>query len=131
METPVLTRRRLLSLAAATPAALVAARTLEPRPTLAQTSTTSTTSTTPASATYPHTLPPLPYAFDALEPHIDAQTMQIHHDRHHQTYVTNLNNALKDKPALQAMSAEDLIRNLDKLPDDVKNAVRNNAGGHV
>jgi Fe-Mn family superoxide dismutase len=125
METPVLTRRHLLSLAAATPAALLAARTLEPRRALAQ------TSTTPAGANYPHTLPPLPYAFDALEPHIDAQTMQIHHDRHHQTYVTNLNNALKDKPALQSMSAEDLIRNLDKLPDDVKNAVRNNGGGHV
>ncbi len=77
------------------------------------------------------TLPPLPYAFDALEPNIDAQTMEIHHDRHHNTYVTNLNNAIAGDAALEAMSALDLIQNLDKVPEDKRMAVRNNGGGHV
>jgi Fe-Mn family superoxide dismutase len=76
-------------------------------------------------------LPALPYAFDALEPHIDAQTMQIHHDRHHQTYVTNLNNALKDHPDLAAMSVEDLIKDLSRVPESARTAVRNNGGGHA
>lgn len=75
-------------------------------------------------------LPPLPYAFDALEPTIDARTMEIHHDKHHQAYVTNLNNAIAGNAALEAMSLEDLIRNLDKVPDDKRAAVRNNGGGH-
>ncbi len=78
-----------------------------------------------------HTLPPLPYAFDALEPHIDALTMQIHHDRHHQTYVTNLNNALKDAPDMQSKSAEQLIKDIESVPDAIKMAVRNNGGGHL
>ncbi len=76
-------------------------------------------------------LPPLPYAFNALEPHIDAMTMEIHHDRHHGTYVTNLNTALEKHPDLQNHSAEDLIKGLDKLPEDIRTAVRNNGGGHV
>ncbi|CAN5752253.1 superoxide dismutase [soil metagenome] len=76
-------------------------------------------------------LPPLPYANDALEPHIDAQTMEIHHDRHHNTYVTNLNAAVEGNADLEAMSPEDLIRNLDKVPEDKRTAVRNNGGGHV
>lgn len=76
-------------------------------------------------------LPPLPYAYDALEPHIDTQTMQIHHDKHHATYVTNLNNALKDQADLQAKSAEDLIKDLNAIPESIRTAVRNNAGGHV
>jgi Fe-Mn family superoxide dismutase len=78
-----------------------------------------------------HQLPPLPYDFAALEPHIDAQTMQIHHGKHHQAYVNNLNAALEKHPELQGKSAEDLIRNLAAVPDDIRGAVRNNGGGHV
>jgi Fe-Mn family superoxide dismutase len=76
-------------------------------------------------------LPPLPYDYSALEPHIDTQTMQIHHDKHHGTYVTNLNNAIAGNADLEAMSAEDLIKNLDRVPEDKRTAVRNNGGGHV
>ena len=78
-----------------------------------------------------HQLPPLPYDFGALEPHIDAQTMQIHHDKHHGTYVTNLNAAVEKHPELGSKSAEDLIKNLNAVPEDVRAAVRNNGGGHV
>jgi Fe-Mn family superoxide dismutase len=77
------------------------------------------------------TLPPLPYANDALEPHIDAQTMEIHHDRHHNTYVTNLNNAIDGVAEVEGLSAEELIKNLDKVPEAKRTAVRNNGGGHV
>jgi Fe-Mn family superoxide dismutase len=77
-----------------------------------------------------HELPTLPYAFDALEPHIDAQTMQIHHGKHHQTYVTNLNNALASHPDLQSKSVEELCKGLSSLPQDIQTAVRNNGGGH-
>ena len=77
-----------------------------------------------------HELPPLPYPNDALEPHIDAQTMGIHHDKHHQTYVTNLNNAVAGT-ALESMAPEELIKNLDQVPEDKRTAVRNNGGGHV
>jgi len=76
-------------------------------------------------------LPPLPYANNALEPHIDAMTMEIHHDRHHNTYVTNVNAALKDHPDLAAMSIEDLISDLSKVPEGIRTAVRNNGGGHA
>jgi Fe-Mn family superoxide dismutase len=79
----------------------------------------------------PHTLPALPYDFAALEPHIDAQTMQIHHGKHHAAYVNNLNAALEKHPDLQSKSAEDLIRGLNTVPDDIRTAVRNNGGGHV
>jgi Fe-Mn family superoxide dismutase len=78
-----------------------------------------------------HQLPPLPYDFAALEPHIDAQTMQIHHGKHHAAYVNNLNAALEKHPELQSKSAEDLIKNLGAIPDDIRTAVRNNGGGHV
>ena len=78
-----------------------------------------------------HSLPPLPYPFDALEPHIDKQTMEIHHGKHHNAYVTNLNAALEKHPALQAKNAEDLIKNLSAVPEDIRAAVRNNGGGHV
>ena len=77
-----------------------------------------------------HSLPSLPYAFDALEPSIDAQTMQIHHGKHHQTYVTNLNNALASHPDLQNRSVEELCKGLSSLPQDIQTAVRNNGGGH-
>ena len=78
-----------------------------------------------------HTLPPLPYAFDALEPHIDKQTMEIHHGKHHQAYVTNLNAALDKHPELQSKSVEDLLRDISAVPEDIRTAVRNNGGGHA
>ncbi|HQX80923.1 MAG TPA: superoxide dismutase [Vicinamibacterales bacterium] len=78
-----------------------------------------------------HELAPLPYAFDALEPHIDAQTMQIHHGKHHAAYVTNLNAAVDKHPELAGKSADDLIKNLAAVPEDIRTAVRNNGGGHV
>jgi len=77
-----------------------------------------------------HTLPPLPYDYAALEPHIDAQTMQIHHDKHHQAYVTNLNAALDKHPELYKQTLEDLLRGIIRVPDDIRTAVRNNGGGH-
>src|SRR5690349_8598612 len=76
-------------------------------------------------------LPPLPYPNNALEPHIDAQTMEIHHDRHHKTYVDNLNKALESAPDLASMSVEDLLRNINQVPDNIRTAVRNNGGGHA
>lgn len=78
-----------------------------------------------------HELPPLPYAPDALEPHIDAQTMQIHHGKHHAAYVTNLNKALESASSLQNKSAEELIKDLNAVPEGIRTAVRNNGGGHV
>ena len=78
-----------------------------------------------------YTLPPLPYDFAALEPHIDAKTMEIHHDKHHQAYVTNLNAALKDHPDHQGKSIEDLISKMEVLPEAIRMAVRNNGGGHA
>lgn len=78
-----------------------------------------------------HQLPALPYAHDALEPHIDAQTMEIHHGRHHATYVNNLNAALEAHADLQEKSVEELISNLDALPESIRTAVRNNGGGHA
>jgi Fe-Mn family superoxide dismutase len=77
-----------------------------------------------------HILPPLPYAFDALEPYIDARTMEIHHDRHHKAYVDNLNAALAKHPDLQEMSVMELLWNLESIPEDIQLAVRNNGGGH-
>ncbi|MBW4840356.1 MAG: superoxide dismutase [Paenibacillaceae bacterium] len=78
-----------------------------------------------------HELPALPYPANALEPHIDEQTMNIHHDRHHNTYVTNLNAALESAPDLQSKSVEELISNLDAVPENIRMAVRNNGGGHA
>jgi Fe-Mn family superoxide dismutase len=78
-----------------------------------------------------HSLPPLKYAFDALEPHIDAMTMEIHHGRHHNTYVTNLNAALEAHPDLQNKSIEELIRDIQALPAAIQTPVRNNGGGHA
>ncbi len=76
-------------------------------------------------------LPPLPYSFDALEPHIDAKTMEIHHDKHHQAYITNANNALKDYPELAAKPVEELIADLSVVPESIRGPVRNNDGGHA
>ena len=80
--------------------------------------------------TYPFSLPPLPYAFDALEPVIDAQTMQLHHDKHHQVYVDNLNNALKDHAEFHNRSLEQILQNINEVPESVRTAVRNHGGGH-
>ena len=77
-----------------------------------------------------HTLPALPYATEALEPHVDAQTMQIHHGKHHQAYVNNLNAAVEKAPELATWSLDDLCRNIAKVPESVRGAVRNNGGGH-
>lgn len=85
----------------------------------------------PPQPTGPFTLPPLPYAADALEPHIDAQTMTIHHDKHHASYVANLNKAVAGRPELEKQSVEALLTGISKLPDDVQKAVRNHGGGHA
>src|SRR5919109_680278 len=76
-------------------------------------------------------LPPLPYDYNALEPYIDEQTMRIHHDKHHGTYVTNVNNALANQPNLAALPVEQLIQNLGRVPEDIRTTVRNNGGGHA
>ena len=76
-------------------------------------------------------LSPLPYNYDALEPYIDTQTMQLHHDMHHQAYVNNLNTAVQKYGDLQSKSPDELVRELNSIPDDIRTAVRNNAGGHV
>lgn len=76
-------------------------------------------------------IPPLPYDYSALEPHIDAETMKLHHDKHHAAYVTNLNGAVEKHPELGKHAAEDLLRNLSDVPEDVRSVVRNNGGGHV
>jgi len=78
-----------------------------------------------------HELPPLPYDYAALEPHIDEATMKIHHGKHHQTYVNNLNAAIEKHPELAKKSAEELLKNLAAIPEDIRTAVRNNGGGHV
>jgi Fe-Mn family superoxide dismutase len=78
-----------------------------------------------------HNLPPLPYPFDALEPYIDAKTMEIHHDKHHGAYVTNLNKALEGHPEIQNLSVEELLARIGKVPEAVRTAVRNNGGGHM
>jgi Fe-Mn family superoxide dismutase len=104
---------------AACAAALPVAKAQQPAPVVAA---------TPAAG--PFTLPPLPYAFDALEPHIDARTMEIHHDKHHQAYVTNLNKAVAGHAEQQNKNVEELLRGLATLPDAIRTAVQNNGGGH-
>lgn len=78
-----------------------------------------------------HELPPLPYAYDALEPHIDARTMEIHHTKHHQAYINNLNAALEKHPALQSKALDALLRDINSVPEDIRTAVRNHGGGHA
>ncbi|WP_086315650.1 superoxide dismutase [Fe] [Enterococcus sp. 7F3_DIV0205] len=78
-----------------------------------------------------YTLPDLPYAYDALEPYIDVETMHLHHDKHHNTYVTNLNAAIDKHPELGTKSIEELIADMDSIPEDIRTAVRNNGGGHA
>lgn len=78
-----------------------------------------------------HILPELPYAYDALEPYIDARTMEIHHAKHHQAYITNLNAAIKEKAPFERMSVDQLLRNLNEIPEDIRTIVRNHGGGHA
>ena len=78
-----------------------------------------------------YTLPPLAYPYNALEPHIDARTMEIHHTKHHQAYINNVNNAIKGKADLESKSVEELISNINAIPEDIRNVVRNNGGGHA
>jgi len=91
----------------------------------------STTLRAQTEPTGPYTLPPLPYAYEALQPHIDAETMRIHHDKHHQAYITNANKLLADQPELAKLSPEELLANLDKAPEAICVGLRNNVGGHL
>jgi len=117
---PITTRRSLLQAAVfSLPLASVLAR------------AASADDKAPDTGTGPYTLPPLPYKFDALEPSIDKQTMEIHHDKHHATYVKNLNDAVAKVPGLGAKSPETLLLTLDQIPESVRTTIRNNAGGHV
>lgn len=92
---------------------------------------TGQSSQTSGSATTPYAVPPLPYEYDALEPYIDAQTMHLHHDKHHAAYVKNLNAAVADHPQLSKLPVDDLIKHLDGVPESIRTAVRNNGGGHA
>jgi Fe-Mn family superoxide dismutase len=121
----MMTRRQVLKttvLASVAYAASPSLRTISAQPAQAPAATT-----TPGG---PFTLPPLPYPFDALEPQIDAQTMQIHHDKHHAAYVANLNKAVAQSPDLGMKPVEDLLKNLDAVPEKIRSAVRNQGGGH-
>jgi len=89
------------------------------------------TAQTDAPPAGPYTLPPLPYPYEALQPHIDAETMRIHHDKHHQTYITNANKLLVDQPELAKFTPEELLANLDKAPEALRVGLRNNVGGHL
>jgi len=126
MQSNRISRRRALQTAALATTTLAVAPQLLAQ---AREVTASATAVTKV-VTGPHTLPPLPYAYDALEPHLDARTMEIHHARHHQAYVNNLNNALADFPDLQQKSLADLLKNLHALPEKIRTTVRNNGGGH-
>ena len=96
-----------------------------------QTATEGTNITADRGKVYPFELPALPYSYDALEPFIDAETMRLHHDKHHQTYVDNLNAAIKDLPAFHNRTIEDILRNLGEVPEAAHTAVRNHGGGHA
>jgi len=98
---------------------------------LAMTSLDSASAQSPVAPTGPYTLPPLTYAYEALEPHIDAETMRIHHDKHHQAYVTNANKLLADQPELAKLSPEELLKKLADIPEPLRTGLRNNVGGHV
>ena len=118
-----ISRRHFVTMAAGIAAAAVA-----PRAVFAQ-ATAAAPAAAPAAG--PFVLPPLTYAFNALEPHIDARTMEIHHDRHHAAYVANLNTIAKTNPQLGSSKITDVLGNLNALNDDIKFAVRNNLGGHA
>jgi len=118
--TIMMTRRKALKLTSLTTAACAIA--LKPNPAIAQAAA--------ASPSGPFKVPPLPYSYDALEPHIDAKTMEIHHDKHHAAYVTNLNKAIADAPDLANKPIETILKDLNSVPEKVRTAVRNQGGGH-
>ena len=124
----MMTRRQALKTTALAAAAMAAARgaVAQPPDQLKRSQPLITT----ATPTGPFTLPPLPYAYDALEPHIDARTMEIHHDKHHAAYVANLNKAVAGFPGLETKSVEELVKDLNAVPENIRAAVRNNGGGH-
>jgi len=130
----MMTRRQAIKTTAlATAVAATAARTFsqDQPPPLVTGQPLITSSRDPyTSQQYPYALPPLPYPMDALEPHIDARTMEIHHDRHHKAYVDNLNKVVEEFPELGKKSFEDLLRNADSVPEKVRTVVRNQGGGH-
>ena len=115
----MMTRREALQTTALATAGIVAAH-----------STITAAQAQPAPAPGPHMLPALPYAFDALEPHIDAKTMEIHHGKHHQAYVTNLNKALQGSDDLGRKPVQDLVKDISSVPETIRTTVRNNGGGH-
>jgi Fe-Mn family superoxide dismutase len=121
----MMTRRQVLKTTALASVAYAASRSL--RMASAQPAQATAAATVPGG---PFTLPPLPYPFDALEPQIDAQTMQIHHDKHHAAYVANLNKAVAQSPDIGMKPVEDLLKNLDAAPEKIRTAVRNQGGGH-
>jgi len=121
----MITRRQALKKTALATVACAAASTL--RTAIAQPAPTPAAAAAP---TGPFTLPPLPYAYDALEPHIDAQTMQIHHDKHHTAYVANLNKAVAGLSTTVSPAIETLLKDLNAIPENIRVAVRNNGGGH-
>jgi superoxide dismutase, Fe-Mn family len=123
-------RRKFLANTGIVGAKLLGAASLAPGVLRAATFTDSDSNLTLEDKPVAFTVPPLPYSFDALEPYIDAKTMEIHHDKHHGAYVTNLNKALDGHADLQAKSVDDLLKSLDSIPDNIRTAVRNNAGGH-
>ncbi|MFI5370287.1 MAG: superoxide dismutase [Candidatus Eisenbacteria bacterium] len=122
------TRREVLRSLALTSGALFVSNAIAVRPVSAQ---GAAPAAAPPAPSGPFTLPPLPYAYDALEPHLDATTMQIHHDKHHQAYVTNLNKAVAGHPEIAARKVEDLLRGLDGIPAEIRTAIRNQGGGHA
>ena len=134
MSMNTLTRRQALKTAAFAGAAIataaVARRVIAQGDTNASNLTMPVPAMAPAAPSGPFTLPPLPYAYDALEPYIDARTMQIHHDKHHAAYVANLNKAIADYPDLGKASVEDLLKDLNAIPAPIRTAVRNQGGGH-
>jgi Fe-Mn family superoxide dismutase len=112
-------------------AAAIASTALARISAFAQSAAPATPAPVPAAPTGPFVLPPLPYAYDALEPHIDAETMHLHHDKHHAGYVKKLNEAVATDPALATTTnVDDLLKNLDTLPETIRTAVRNQGGGH-
>jgi Fe-Mn family superoxide dismutase len=121
----MMTRRQALKTTALASVAYAAASSL--RTANAQPAQAPAATTAPSG---PYTVPPLPYPFDALEPHIDARTMQIHHDKHHAAYLANLNKAVAEFPDLGQRPVEDLLKDLNAVPEKIRAAVRNNGGGH-
>ena len=117
-----MTRRQAIKTTALASAALAALPNALPQ--------TNAHSSMPAATSGPFTLPPLPYAYDALEPYVDARTMQIHHDKHHAAYVANLNKAVAGFPEVGSQPVEDLLKNLNAVPEKIRTAVRNQGGGH-